>query len=160
MASPAENEIWAALDEVKDPEIPVISVVEMGIVTGVRLEEGRVTVLATPTYVGCPALSVIKDSIERRLKMVPWVEDAEVQWVMDPHWTSDRITPAGREKLKGFGLAPPPHFSEVAEWEENPACPFCHSQETHMENLFGPTACRMIFYCDHCHNPFEAIKRV
>ncbi|MFO7172994.1 MAG: 1,2-phenylacetyl-CoA epoxidase subunit PaaD [Bacillota bacterium] len=171
--TPLEEAVWAALEDVKDPEIPVVSVVEMGIVTGVEVDGGRVVVQATPTFVGCPALRIIADGIVRRLLAVPGVAAAEVRWVMEPHWTSDRITPAGREKLRAFGLAPPPGPEEgvggvpadraggVQAGEGTlPPCPYCGSARTRLENLFGPTPCRSIYYCDDCRNPFEGMKRV
>ncbi|MCG0240083.1 MAG: phenylacetate-CoA oxygenase subunit PaaJ [Firmicutes bacterium] len=154
--TPLEEAVWAALEDVKDPEIPVVSVVEMGIVTGVEVDGDRVVVQATPTFVGCPALRIIADGIVRRLLAVPGVAAAEVPWVMEPHWTSERITPAGREKLRAFGLAPPGPAREGS----SPPCPYCGSTRTRLENLFGPTACRSLYYCDDCRNPFEGMKRV
>lgn len=152
--------LWAALDEVKDPEIPTVSVVEMGIVTAVEVAgEGEVTVRATPTFVGCPALEVIRQAISRRLSQVPGVRRVQVVFQLDPPWTTDRITPAGREKLKAFGIAPPPPLA-LLDLQVAPPCPYCGSLDTHLENVFGPTACRSIYYCAACRNPFEAMKPV
>lgn len=161
--APTPAAVWAALDEVKDPEIPTVSVVELGIVHDVRVDGDTVTVLATPTYVGCPALGVISRAIAQRVAALPGVGAVRVDFVLDPPWTTERISAAGREKLRAFGIAPPPPLitpQPLAGLEAVPRCPFCGSGDTHLENVFGPTACRSIFYCDACKNPFEAVKPV
>jgi len=150
-----EPAIWAALADVTDPEIPVISIVDMGMVAGVTVAPQTVIVEMTPTFVGCPALEIIRRNVIERLHGVAGIENVEVRFVFDPPWTSDRITPAGRERLKGMGIAGP-----MITLEEVPPCPYCGSSDTHMENIFGPTACRAIYYCDTCRQPFEAIKTV
>ena len=156
-----EAAIWAALDDVKDPEIPPVSVVDMGLVTRIISEGGSITVEMTPTFVGCPALAIIRQNVIDRLRQVEGVAEAEVRFVFDPPWTSERITPQGRERLRAFGIAPPLRESgHLLTLEEVPPCPFCGSGDTHMENLFGPTACRAICYCDSCRQPFEAMKTV
>lgn len=157
-----EAAIWAALDEVKDPEIPPVAVTDMGMVSRVFVAGAAVLVEMTPTFVGCPALDIIRRDVIQRLKQVSGVESADVRFVFDPPWTSDRITERGRERLKSFGIAPPLHESSpgLINLTEVPNCPYCGSASTHMENLFGPTACRSIFYCDSCRQPFEAIKTV
>lgn len=165
--------IWAALEDVKDPEIPPVSVVDMGMVSQVSVGGGQVTVEMTPTFVGCPALGMIRQNVIDRLAQVDGVIATEVRFVFDPPWTSERITPEGRERLRSFGIAPPvvagaglgagpgtgPGLG-LLTLEEVPPCPFCGSGDTHMENLFGPTACRAIYYCDGCKQPFEAMKTV
>jgi ring-1,2-phenylacetyl-CoA epoxidase subunit PaaD len=161
-----EAEVWAALQGVTDPEIPVISVVEMGMIAGVRAEGAQVWVEVTPTFVGCPAIGLIQARIEEQVRALPGVEAVTVTFVFDPHWSSDRITPEGREKLTSFGIAPPSGGADaggpvhLVELDVAPACPYCGSSETHLENLFGPTACRSIYYCDRCRQPFEAIKSI
>lgn len=150
--------VWGALESVKDPEIPVISVVEMGMIAGVSVEGAQVQIQVTPTFVGCPALDIIRANIEQAVLALPGVAAADVSFVFDPPWSSDRITPAGQAKLKTFGIAPP--GSGLVDLEFAPACPYCGSGETHLENLFGPTACRSIFYCDDCRQPFEAMKPI
>lgn len=150
--------IWNALDEVKDPEIPPVSVVEMGIVHQVRVDGDQVTVEATPTFTGCPALDIIRRDIATRLQQLPGVSGVTVRFVLDPPWSSDRITPAGREKLKGFGIAAAPRVDDFISLEEPRPCPYCGSMRSHLENPFGPTACRSLYYCDDCRNPFEAMK--
>lgn len=164
MVAPAV--IWAALADVKDPEIPPVSVVDMGMVGQVLVGDGRVTVEMTPTFVGCPALEIIRQNVIDRLMQVEGVAAVEVRFVFDPPWTSERITPAGRERLRSFGIAPPVAGGacgaglSLLTLDEVPPCPFCGSADTHMENLFGPTACRAIYYCDTCRQPFEAMKTV
>jgi ring-1,2-phenylacetyl-CoA epoxidase subunit PaaD len=150
--------VWGALEGVKDPEIPVISVVEMGMIAGVSVEGNKVQVQVTPTFVGCPALDLIRASIETAVMALPGVEETSVAFVFDPPWSSSRITPEGLAKLASFGIAPP--GSGLVDLTFAPACPYCGSAETHLENLFGPTACRSIFYCDGCRQPFEAMKPI
>jgi ring-1,2-phenylacetyl-CoA epoxidase subunit PaaD len=166
MVTPAA--VWAALAEVHDPEIPVISLVDMGMVHQVAVESGTVTVTLLPTFVGCPALAIIREAVIRRVAELPGVEAVTVTFTHDPPWTSDRITPRGRERLKAFGIAPPAGTAGCAgdggtgllDLLEVPSCPYCGSGNTHLENLFGPTACRSIYYCDDCRQPFEGMKSV
>jgi ring-1,2-phenylacetyl-CoA epoxidase subunit PaaD len=154
--------IWGALREVKDPEIPPVSVVDMGMVSQVTVNGEQVAIDMTPTFVGCPALEIIRRDITNQVATVPGVSEVVVRFVFDPPWTSERITALGRERLKQFGIAPPLHetSSSLINLDLVPDCPFCGSPDTHMENLFGPTACRSIFYCDGCRQPFEGIKTV
>jgi ring-1,2-phenylacetyl-CoA epoxidase subunit PaaD len=151
-------QVWEILDEVKDPEIPVVSVVELGIIREVRVEGGKVQVAMAPTFSGCPALQSMRDEIENRLKEAG-VEAAEVV-VQNRVWSSDRITPGGRAKLLAFGLAPPPrHGGDVERSLAEPvACPRCGSMNTDLKNPFGPTLCRAIYVCNDCGNPFEQFK--
>ncbi len=157
-----EAAIWAALSEVKDPEIPPVSVVDMGMVSIVMIEGDRVQVDMTPTFVGCPALDIIRRDVTLRLKQVDGIGGVQVRFVFDPPWTSDRITVDGRERLKSFGIAPPVREQSrgLLSLDVVPNCPYCDSTNTHMENMFGPTACRGIYYCDSCRQPFEGMKTV
>nr|MBO2507338.1 phenylacetate-CoA oxygenase subunit PaaJ [Bacillota bacterium] len=148
----------AALDEVMDPEIRGLSLVDLGMVERVEVDGGQVRVQLIPTYVGCPALGLMKADVERRLAAVPGVESVTVEFLRKPLWTTDRITPRGRERLKAVGIAPPAGSGPTEHW--TPECPYCGSTQVHRENVFGPTSCRSIFYCDACRNPFEAIKPV
>jgi ring-1,2-phenylacetyl-CoA epoxidase subunit PaaD len=159
MVTPAD--IWQALDDVKDPEIPVVSVVEMGIVRDVTLEDQKVTVIITPTFSGCPALHVMREDIGNRLKQLG-VLNYEVKVVLTPRWTSDWITAEARAKLKAFGLAPPPSGqSDINVFFMEPAfCPYCGSNNTSLKNTFGPTLCRSIYYCNACQQPFEQFKPI
>ena len=147
--------VWEALEDVKDPEIPTVSVRDLGMVRSVSVRDGRVRVELLPTFVGCPALDLIRQAAERRIAAVDGVAEAEVAFVFDEPWTSARITAAGIEKLRQFGIAPP-----VAEDADRmvPPCPYCGAESGDIENLFGPTPCRAIFYCRCCKQPFEGMK--
>jgi ring-1,2-phenylacetyl-CoA epoxidase subunit PaaD len=163
----SETEVWEALAEVPDPEIPVVSVVDLGLVHRVALDDERLRVELLPTFVGCPALELIRSSVADRLAgMAPRVE---VEMTFAVPWTSDRITPGGREKLRQSGFAPPgsavvvgdarPLFATIA-MRPTATCPWCGSADTAMENLFGPTLCRTLFWCTRCRQPFEQFKAV
>ncbi len=155
-----EHQIWASLESVKDPEIPVISVVEMGIVRDVVVTDGDVTVTMTPTFSGCPALNVMQRDIEQCVKGLG-IENVTVETVLHPPWTSDWITDEAREKLRQFGLAPPhKHGGDLASvaFLDVAECPRCQSKNTVIKNSFGPTLCRMIWYCNDCQDAFEQFK--
>ena len=159
MEQQLEATCWELLQEVKDPEIPVISMVEMGMIHQVRVDSGIVNVEVLPTFVGCPALEIMKKNITEKLVEAKGVSEVQVHFVYDPAWTSDRIAVDARDKLRSFGIAPPPlDFKPGDSWEV--CCPYCDSPYTQIENLFGPAACRSILYCRHCKNPFEALKPI
>jgi ring-1,2-phenylacetyl-CoA epoxidase subunit PaaD len=160
-----ETEVWEALAEVPDPEIPVVSVVDLGLVHRVELDGGRLRVELLPTFVGCPALELIRRSVADRLAgMAP---EVEVEMTFAVPWTSDRITAEGRRKLRGSGFAPPgpapssdgPLFMTITT-RPRATCPWCGSADTALENLFGPTLCRTLFWCNRCRQPFEQFKAV
>jgi len=160
-----ETEVWEALAEVPDPEIPVVSVVDLGLVHRVELGGGRLRVELLPTFVGCPALELIRRSVADRLAgMAP---EVEVEMTFAVPWTSDRITAEGRRKLRGSGFAPPgpapssdgPLFMTITT-RPRATCPWCGSADTALENLFGPTLCRTLFWCNRCRQPFEQFKAV
>lgn len=156
-----EATVWAILEDVRDPEIPVISVVDLGVIQGVEVAGDRVRVELTPTFAGCPALHVMQREIQERVAALG-PKAVEVVIVLSPPWTTDRITPAGREKLKAFGLAPAPiHAGDIkAALLEQATCPYCGSQDTVLKNGFGSTACRSIHFCNGCRQPFEAFKPI
>lgn len=167
--------IVAALQTVTDPEIPVVTVLDMGMIAGVRAHGFVVEVDLTPTFAGCPALDLIRGDIVKALRDAGEVS-AVVHTVFDPPWTTERISDAGLRKLKEFGLAPPKrqhgggrnpemialtlggHTLDFAA--ETVACPFCNSLHTRQESMFGPTLCRAIHYCDNCRQSFEQFKVV
>jgi ring-1,2-phenylacetyl-CoA epoxidase subunit PaaD len=151
-AIPLESVVWAALHDVHDPEIPTISVVDLGVIRSVTVGEGSVRVELLPTFVGCPAINVLQESITERLREL--ADEVSVDISFAEPWTTERITDAGRAALRAAGFAPPPGDDLVAE------CPYCGSRETRMENLFGPTLCRSIYYCQDCRQPFEQFKLV
>jgi ring-1,2-phenylacetyl-CoA epoxidase subunit PaaD len=155
--STTEQTLWSALDEVKDPEIPSISIVELGMVNRVRLDDGCVRVEMTPTFVGCPAIEMIRQAVQEQLTTLDGIREVEVVITMDQPWTTERITPEGREKLRQFGIAPP---VEGSSGSLVPECPYCGAGNGEVHNWFGPTACRAIFYCKRCRQPFEGLKPV
>ena len=154
--------VLAALDEVADPEIPAVSIVELGMIERIDVEPDRLRVELLPTFVGCPALEVIRDAVTQRLGEFGRPVDVETSFATP--WTSDRISPAGREKLRRSGFAPPPHIGSgraLPMLGEAPVqCPYCGSARTTLENVFGPTQCRSIRHCADCRQPFEAFKPV
>jgi ring-1,2-phenylacetyl-CoA epoxidase subunit PaaD len=160
--APDEAAVRAALAEVPDPEIPVVSIVDLGMVEGVSIDGAGIHVELLPTFVGCPALDLIRSAVEERLATfdVPM----EVRFGYRVPWTSDRITDAGRKRLRRSGFAPPqvdgasrPVLVQLA----TPVpCPHCGSRRTVLENAFGPTQCRAIHHCTDCRQPFEAFKPV
>jgi len=143
--------IRAALAEVPDPELPVLSVVDLGIVHRVDLNADGIAVTILPTFVGCPALDVIRASIAERLGAFGL--PVRVDTTFEVPWTSERISPAGRRALAAAGIAPPSEPDAVR-------CPFCASGMVVMDSAFGPTQCRSLFYCRGCRQPFEALKAV
>ena len=155
--------VWDALGEIPDPEIPVISLVDLGVVRDVRVEAGRVHVEFTPTFLGCPALEVMRDAMTERIEELG--AEAEVEVVLDDSWSTDRITAEGREKLRAAGLAPPvPRETTAPRLVQLRSsifrCPYCGSTDTTLENIFGPTPCRSIRYCNGCRQPFEQFKTI
>jgi ring-1,2-phenylacetyl-CoA epoxidase subunit PaaD len=158
-----EAQVWAAFSEIPDPEIPVVSLVDLGVVRNVRVEDGRVHVEFTPTFLGCPALEVMRD--ELAAKVAELGAEPEVEVVQDDSWSTDRITPAGREKLRAAGFAPPApraagETTLVQLRSASFRCPYCGSADTKLENIFGPTPCRSIRYCNQCRQPFEQFKTI
>ncbi len=167
---PRETAVWAALAEVTDPEIPTIGLVDLGVIGGVafRPRPGggeRLTVDLLPTFVGCPAIEVMRERIGERLSQLGVADEVVVEVSFVEPWTSERITPAGREALRRSGFAPPPSspsFEGVDLLTVLPSatCPYCGSRRTTLENAFGPTLCRAIYHCADCRQPFEQFKSV
>jgi ring-1,2-phenylacetyl-CoA epoxidase subunit PaaD len=160
---PSAAAVWAALDELPDPEIPVISLVELGVVRDVRVDGTQVSVTLTPTFLGCPALDAMRRALEAKLTELGAEPVVEID--RGDSWTTDSITPAGREKLRSAGFAPPaPREASAPRLVQLQSkafrCPYCGSAETRLENLFGPTPCRSIRYCESCRQPFEQFKTI
>ncbi|WP_223701877.1 1,2-phenylacetyl-CoA epoxidase subunit PaaD [Sutcliffiella deserti] len=153
-----QQRVWEQLQSVKDPEIDSVSVVELGMVEEVNVTKNSVIVKMLPTFMGCPALDIIKSNVKKAIASLSLFHKIEVEFIYQPPWTSDRVSEVGRAKLKEFGIAPPPVMDESGKWHVD--CPFCGSTYTTLENIFGPTACRSILYCKGCKNPFEAMKPV
>ncbi|HMQ67915.1 MAG TPA: phenylacetate-CoA oxygenase subunit PaaJ [Ignavibacteria bacterium] len=157
-----EKEIWDVLDDVKDPEIPKVSVVDMGIVTGVEVdEEGYVKVKMTPTFAGCPAVDYMKNDIKEKVSRLP-VSGLDVEVSFDVQWSTNMITEKGRRLLKESQFALPPKHNGLVQIEmlEKVECPFCGSKNTILQSPFGPTQCRAIHYCKNCLQAFEQFKPV
>jgi ring-1,2-phenylacetyl-CoA epoxidase subunit PaaD len=157
------EEVWAALAELPDPEIPVISLVDLGVVRDVAVEGERVRVEFTPTFLGCPAQEYMRGQMTEAVRALG--AEPEIDVVLDDSWTTDRITPEGRRKLEESGFAPPgprPAGGPTLVQLEAHAfrCPYCGSTDTRLENLFGPTPCRSIRYCESCRQPFEQFKTI
>jgi ring-1,2-phenylacetyl-CoA epoxidase subunit PaaD len=147
------EQIWSAFGEIPDPEIPVVSLVDLGVIRSVDVRDGHVQVEFTPTFLGCPALEFMKRAIEDK------VPGADVHVVQDDSWSTDKITAAGREKLREAGFAPPaPRLVQIQSQVHR--CPYCGSTDTTLENIFGPTPCRSLRYCNGCRQPFEQFKTI
>jgi ring-1,2-phenylacetyl-CoA epoxidase subunit PaaD len=150
--------VWEALAEIPDPEIPTISLVDLGVVRDVEVADGTVRVRFAPTFLGCPAVEVMQRLMSERIRAL----GAEAQVEMaEEGWSSDWITDEGRRKLQESGFAPPSGSGPATLMQIQTAvhrCPYCGSAETRLENLFGPTPCRSIRYCDACRQPFEQFK--
>jgi ring-1,2-phenylacetyl-CoA epoxidase subunit PaaD len=150
-------QVWEKLDEIPDPEIPVISLVDLGVIRSVDVRGGHVHVEFTPTFLGCPALEVMKRALEDKVRELGAEPDVEV--VNDDSWGTDKITARGREKLRVAGFAPPaPRLVQLQSAVHR--CPYCGSTDTTLENLFGPTPCRSLRYCNGCRQPFEQFKTI
>lgn len=150
-ARPSVADVRTALAEVPDPELPVLSVVDLGIVHRVEIDTAGIRVVILPTFVGCPALDVIRASISERLGAFGL--SVVVDTTFEVPWTSDRISEDGKRALAAVGIAPPSEPDAVR-------CPFCASDRVVMDSAFGPTQCRSLFYCRACRQPFEALKAV
>ena len=156
-----KDDIKHILENVTDPEVPVLSVMDLGIVRDIRTSEDAVEVFITPTYTGCPAMDVISMNI--RLALISYgYKNVKITQVLSPAWTTDWITEAGKQKLANYGIAPPNPKQQVCRTElfaeETVECPRCHSYHTHRISEFGSTACKALYQCDECKEPFDYFK--
>lgn len=158
---PTQTRLLSLLQHVKDPEIPAISVVELGVVRSVDVDaDGKAIVTITPTYTGCPAMDVMAADIKKEL-LEAGVPAVEVKMSLSPAWTTDWITETGKRKLKTYGIAPPEKTADIRALKgEQPvvACPQCGSTNTVMLSLFGSTACKALWKCNDCLEPFDQFK--
>ncbi len=154
-----EEKILEWLDEVKDPEIPVLSLVDLGVITKVDINEHRVRVEMTPTFVGCPAMDYMKQDVIDVLNSYG-IDNVDVNVNFDSPWNSNKISDKGRKALKEFGLSPPPKHDLIIDIDilEHAECPNCGSTNSIMKTPFGPTACRSIHHCNDCSETFEQFK--
>jgi ring-1,2-phenylacetyl-CoA epoxidase subunit PaaD len=159
--SVSKEHILSMLDEVKDPEIPVLSLVDLGVITQVDIQGEKVLIEMTPTFVGCPAMDMMKSEVLQKLKD-HGITSAEVYITFKQPWSSDRISEKGKQALKKFGIAPPLPSSLFTDIDvlEQVACPRCHGTDTELRNPFGPTLCRSIHYCNTCREAFEQFKPI
>jgi ring-1,2-phenylacetyl-CoA epoxidase subunit PaaD len=154
-----ETDIWDALREVPDPEIPLVNLVDLGVILRIELDRpaGRARVLIMPTFIGCPAIEIMRDLVRERLEQLGL--QVQVDITREARWSSDRISAAGRAALTKAGVAPPgPVSSAIIPLLEPAKCPHCGSRHTSLESAFGPTLCRAIAYCRDCKQPFEQFK--
>ncbi|HAB35090.1 MAG TPA: phenylacetate-CoA oxygenase subunit PaaJ [Cryomorphaceae bacterium] len=155
----SEEALWSALAEVMDPEVPVLSVVDLGVIRRVYTEGSSIHIDLSPTYTGCPAMDVIQKRVEEALNSFG---EVVVHTVLDPPWTTDWMTATGREKLEAYGIAPPvgKATDKRSLWAVQPSvgCPRCKSQNTEILSLFGSTACKSLYQCRDCHEPFDYFK--
>jgi ring-1,2-phenylacetyl-CoA epoxidase subunit PaaD len=157
----SEKEIWTILEEVKDPEVPVLSVIDLGVVRSVKTSDDKIEITITPTYSGCPAMDVIKMDI--RLKLIEkGYRKISVQQQLSPAWTTDWMSEEGKQKLKAFGIAPPNPKQQFCSPEmfrqEAVQCPRCNSYHTQLISQFGSTACKAMYRCLDCKEAFDYFK--
>lgn len=157
--------IWDAIAQVLDPEVPALSVVDLGIVRDVRVTDDAVEVDITPTYSGCPAMKLIEEEIVAAVTRLG-VDNVRVKTVFQPAWTTDWISDDAKRRLQAYGIAPPGRVEEpeglvtLRRRTESVTCPFCGSQQTTVRSDFGSTACKSMHFCDACHQPFERFKAI
>ena len=156
------KQIWSILETVMDPEVPVLSITDLGIVRDVKIENDSVEVVITPTYTGCPAMDVISMNLRFAL-MSHGFKNINIKQVLSPAWTTDWMTEEGKQKLKEYGIAPPNPKQQVCDEQlfaphEAVQCPRCESYHTHRISEFGSTACKALYKCDDCKEPFDYFK--
>ncbi len=161
-ARPARGDVLRILGEVMDPEVPVLSVVELGIIRDVDVAGDRVRITITPTYSGCPAMRTMEQDMRAALAG-HGIGNVEFQTVYSPAWTSDWIPAEAKEKLRRFGIAPPAPAEQgglitLTRRQAPVACPYCGSTNTERRSEFGSTACKAIHFCNACHQPFDEFK--
>ena len=158
----SEKEIWSILEEVKDPEVPVLTVIDLGIIREIKINGADVEIIITPTYSGCPAMDVIKINIQMTL-LSHGFKNVKVTQVLSPAWTTDWMSEEGKRKLKEYGIAPPNAKQQVCDEKlfaaaEAVQCPHCDSYHTYRISEFGSTACKALYVCDDCKEPFDYFK--
>ena len=155
-AETLERRVWDVLETIEDPELPV-AITDLGLVQAVAVHGGDVHVTVLPTFSACPAIGVIRDDIRTRLGAISGVNAVEVEVSFEEPWTMARMTERGRERLLRHGVSVPARGGGEVD-AEAVECPFCGSTNTRMENPFGPTLCRAIYYCLDCKNPIERFR--
>ena len=159
VTAPTGTDVDVTVREVEDPELPHVTIGDLGIVRSVVVDGSTATVELTPTYTGCPATEQIRDDVEASVRAAGYEPD--VRMVMSPAWTSDWITPRGRERLRAAGITPPRCVAETTvSVALSPSCPRCGSRRTRVVTEFGSTACKSSHVCRDCAEPFEAFKPI
>jgi len=159
----SKEAIWDLLSEVKDPEIPVLSIIDLGIAREVTVDGDKVKVRITPTYSGCPAMKAIEKNIKKTLR-INGIQNFEVTEDFSETWTTDWMTSEAKQKLKDYGIAPPGKTNKEEDpWDSSSAdrqvsCPYCDSENIELQSEFGATACKSQYYCHDCDEPFEHFK--
>lgn len=157
------DQVRKLLDGVHDPEIPVLTIADLGILRDVVLNDGKFEIIITPTFTGCPAMRAIEQDITEVLQL-EGVSNFKIRTVLAPAWSTDWMSEEGKKKLKEYGIAPPSvstedHLRAMITGKKHPVqCPFCNSTNTRITSPFGSTACKALHYCDACHQPFEEFK--
>ncbi|MBO9564801.1 MAG: phenylacetate-CoA oxygenase subunit PaaJ [Niastella sp.] len=154
--------LWSLLEQVSDPEVPVLSIIDLGIVRDIKADNDEVEVVITPTYTGCPAMDVISMNI-RMLLLENGYKKISIRQTLSPAWTTDWMSEAGKQKLSAYGIAPPNPVQQVCNTQlfaedEAVACPLCGSIHTRRISEFGSTACKALYQCNDCHEPFDYFK--
>ena len=154
--------IYAYLEEIKDPEVPALSIIDLGIVRDIKMSGEEIEVIITPTYTGCPAMDMITATIKIELATLGF-KKIKVTQVLSPAWTTDWMSEEGKRKLKQYGIAPPNPKQQVCDQKlfaaaETVQCPHCNSYHTHRISEFGSTACKALYQCDDCKEPFDYFK--
>lgn len=156
------QKIWSILETVTDPEVPVLTVTDLGIIRDIKVNEDEVEIIITPTYTGCPAMDMIAMNI--RLALIEQgYQKIKITSVLSPAWTTDWMSEAGKEKLKAYGIAPPNPKQVVCDTklfadQEAIQCPLCNSYHTKLISQFGSTACKALYQCIDCKEPFDYFK--
>lgn len=151
----SKEKIWSILAQVKDPEIPVISIEELGVLRDIKIENNEIVVIITPTYTGCPAMDMIRVNITAALQDKGF-KNIKIETILSPAWTTDWISDAGKEKMRKYGIAPPePKLNGV---KDGVPCPLCGSTNTKVISAFGSTACKALYRCADCLEPFDYFK--
>ncbi len=156
------EDIFTLLSEIPDPEIPVISIIELGVIRNVEIiNDSTISLKITPTYSGCPAMKQIEDDVKKKLSENGFTT-IDIKTIFSPPWTTDWITPEAKEKLRKYGIAPPENSTEDKSWltgkEKKIACPRCKSLNTKLISQFGSTACKALYQCQDCLEPFDYFK--
>ncbi|MBL7804134.1 MAG: phenylacetate-CoA oxygenase subunit PaaJ [Saprospiraceae bacterium] len=160
-ANDIEKRIWERLEQIPDPEVPVITITELGVVRGIDWDGDKLTITITPTYTGCPAMTLFTAEIRAAMHAMGF-QNLDIKTVYSPAWTTDWLSDAAREKLRRYGIAPP--VKTISDPDDlfapPPAvpCPHCGSDHTHESSRFGSTACKALYVCDDCKEPFEYFK--